>query len=155
MQLTPATRHVFEPHIFDPSPKTKHRKRPASLIREQRYLPPPDNAPFIERVYDIERVLKAANYLVRVEDRMLPVAFFAEPRYGFRTVIDLLTRVRQWKNQGYTQIRMIHKPDPQVSVHQPFGRYYVWEWRLKTLKEVEPLGKRVPGNLAGVDYWFN
>lgn len=126
-----------------------------SLTMEQRYLAPPPNAPYVEASYDIDSVLKAANYLVGVEDRMLPVAFFAEPRFGFRRVIDLLTHVREWKKQGYTRILMIHKPDPQVGFNQPFGRYYVWEHRLKTLKDIEPLDRRVPGNLSGVDYWFS
>jgi hypothetical protein len=153
----PATRHVFAKHAFNDHVFGSEKPlRQPSLIKEQRYLPPPDDAPFIEQTYDINSVLKAANYLVRVEDRMLPAAFFAEPRYGFRTIIGLLTKVRQWKNQGYTRVRMVHKPDAKVSVHQPFGRYYVWEWRLKTLKDIEPINKkdRRPGNLAGVDYWF-
>jgi len=128
--------------------------RPPSLIQEQRYLPPPDNAPFIEKIYGIDHVLSAAKYLIGIEDRMLPVAFFAEPRYGFRSVIDLLGRLRQWKSQGYTQILMVHKPDPKVGFNQPFGRYYIWEYRLKTLKRLEPINRRVPGNLDGVDYWF-
>jgi len=154
--LSPATRHVFNKHVFDDHVfgNEKPLLRAPSLIKEQRYLPPPDDAPFIERTYDIKSALKAANYLVRVEDRMLPVAFFAEPRFGFRTIIGLLTQLRKWKKQGYTKILMVHKPDPKVSVHQPFGRYYVWEYRLKTLKHIEPLKDRVPGNLSGVDYWF-
>ena len=146
MALTSATRHALEKPFYPRTP---------SVVMEQRYLPPPANAPFIEKTYDIDSALKAANYLVGVEDRMLPVAFFAEPRFGFRRVIDLLTRLREWKRQGYTQIVMVHKPDPQVGFNQPFGRYYIWEYRLKTLKQLEPINRRVPGNLNGVDYWFS
>ena len=129
MRLTPATRHVLQ----------KPPRRP-SVIKEQRFLLPPPGAKDKVKIYSVDTLLKVANYLVRVEDRMLPVAFFAEPRYGFRTIIGFLKQVRKWKAQGYSHVLMAHG-DPIVSIHQPFGKYYVWEHRLKTLKYIEPINR--------------
>jgi hypothetical protein len=112
-----------------------------SVITEQRYLPAPASAKPVMEFYPIDALLKAANYLIRVEDRMLPAAFFAEPRYGFKTAIGFLRQIREWKSEGYTYVLMAHGADPQVSIHQPFGRYYVWEHRLKTLKHIEPVNR--------------
>lgn len=130
MPLTLATKHALD---------KPYRPRPPSVITEQRYLLPPAGAKPVMKFYSIDTLLSTANYLIRVEDRMLPVAFFAEPRYGFRTIIGFLHRIRQWKAEGYTYVLMVHGADPKVSIHQPFGRYYLWEHRLKTLKHIEPV----------------
>lgn len=132
MPLTPATKHALD---------KPYRPRLPSVVTEQRYLLPPADAKPVMEFYPIDTLLSAANYLIRVEDRMLPVAFFAEPRYGFKTAIGFWRRIREWKSEGYTYVLMVHGADPIVSVHQPFGRYYVWEHRLKTLKHIEPVNR--------------
>lgn len=132
MRLSPATRHALD---------KPYRPGPPSIIKEQRYLLPPEGAKPVSKFYPIDSLLKTANYLIRVEDRMLPVAFFVEPRYSFRGIIGFLGRIRQWKAEGYTHVLMVHGADPTVSIHQPFGRYYVWEHRLKTLKHIEPINR--------------
>jgi len=130
MALRPATRHALQ----------KPPRLP-SIIKEQRFLLPPPGAKDVVQFYEINSLLKTANYLMKVEDRMLPVAFFAGPRYSFKTIIGFLRQLRKWKAQGYSHVLMAHGADPIVSIHQPFGRYYVWEHRLKTMRHIEPISK--------------
>lgn len=135
MRLSPATRLVTDPETHP----LLRVPRPPNIIKEQRFLPAPADAPPVQKFYPIDNVMSAAKYLVRVEDRMLPVAFFAEPRYGFRTIIGFYNQLRTWKQEGYNYVLMVHGADPTVSVNQPFGRYYIWENRLKTLRYLEPI----------------
>jgi hypothetical protein len=92
------------------------------------------------KFYGIDSLLKTASYLMKVEGR-IPVAFFAEPRYGFKTIIGFLLQLRKWKAQGYSHVLMAHGADPLVSIHQPFGKYYIWKHRLKTMRHIEPTNR--------------
>lgn len=136
--LSPATAHALKKPFY-PSDNGRGGRLE---IREQRYLAAPLNAPDVKHAYPIDSLLNTARYLVKVEDRMLPVAFFAEPRYGFNSVIEYMQKLGQWKAEGYTHVLMFHGADPTVSHNQPFWKYYLWMNRLKTLKYLEPLRER-------------
>ena len=108
-------------------------------IDEQRFVPAPKGSRDVTKFYPIDGMIKTIDYLLKVHDRMLPVAFFAEPRYGFSTVIGLHNRLKQWKREGHTDVLITHGADPRASIHQPFMRYYVWQNRLKTMTHIEPV----------------
>lgn len=108
-------------------------------IEEQRYLPAPKGSRDVTKFYPIDGLITTVDYLLKVNDRMLPVAFFAEPRYGFATVVGMHNHLKQWDKEGYTHVVMTHGADPSVSIHQPFMRYYIWQNRLKTMTHFEPV----------------
>lgn len=127
-RLAPATWHEI-----------KRQLRLPDDIEEQRFIPAPRGSRDVTKFYPIEQLIDAIDYLLKVQDRMLPVAFFAEPRYGFATIIGMHNRLKSWKRQGYTDLIITHGPDLRASIHQPFMRYYIWQNRLKTMTHMEPV----------------
>jgi hypothetical protein len=90
------------------------------------------------RVYTLENLLKTSKYLLNVEDKVSP-AVFVGGRDILKLFVDFERTLKKYKRKGFSLVSMEFDPDPIRSVHEPYGKYYIWIHRLKTLRSIKPV----------------